>query len=70
MTELESLILLNMAPELGSIRIKRLLDYFGSASKAIKAKGSELARVLDISNNAIAQAKSALTISNGRGRLK
>ncbi len=50
MTELESLILLNMVPELRSIRIKRLLDYFGSASKAIKAKQSELSRVLDISN--------------------
>lgn len=45
MTNLENLLTLNAIPELGSIRIKRLLDYFGSAQKIFSASTYELQRV-------------------------
>ncbi len=49
MTNLESLLTLNSIYELGSIRIKRLLEYFGSAEKVLCASGDKLRRVEGIS---------------------
>lgn len=45
MTEKESAIFLNLVPGLGSIKIKRLRDYFGSFSKVVNAPKSELLKV-------------------------
>lgn len=50
MTELESLIGLNMLPQLGSIRFKRLWDHFGSGQKIIFAPKSELKQVEGITD--------------------
>lgn len=51
MTEQESLILLNMVPDLGSVRLKKLLAHFASAGNIIKAKQNELSRVDDINQS-------------------
>jgi DNA processing protein len=55
MTELEARVALNMVPQLGSIRLKRLFDYFRSGQAVLKAAPEELARVegipRDISSN-------------------
>ncbi len=40
MTEQEALIILNAVPGLGNIRIRNLLDYFGSAQTILKIPGS------------------------------
>ncbi len=48
MTERESVILLNMVPGLGGVRLKRLLESFGRVSRIIKAKESQLLGVRDI----------------------
>jgi len=42
MTEQESVILLNAIPGLGSVRIRRLVEHFGSACKVVKAKEPQL----------------------------
>jgi len=41
----QALIILNMIPQLSSIRIKRLIDYFGNAQDILKASESELQRI-------------------------
>jgi DNA processing protein len=45
MTELESLIALNMIEGLGPVTIRRLVEHFGSAEKALQATEAELRRV-------------------------
>ena len=49
MTEKESAIFLNLIPGVGSIKIKRLLEHFGSFSKAAGAAKSELIKIEGIS---------------------
>ncbi|MFC1704601.1 DNA-processing protein DprA [Candidatus Omnitrophota bacterium] len=48
MTEREAAIILNAVPEVGSIRAKRLLEYFGSARKVLSASPETLRKVSDI----------------------
>ncbi len=48
MTELEALIILNQIPELGPKRIKRLLEYFGSAQKVFNSSLEELESIESI----------------------
>ena len=50
MTELESLIGLNMLAQLGSIKFKRLWDHFGSGQKIISASREQLRQVEGISD--------------------
>ncbi len=45
MTELESLIVLNLIDGLGSITIKRLLESFGSAEKVLATRRAELLQI-------------------------
>lgn len=49
MTEKEALILLNKVTGLGSIRFRRLLDYFGSAKNILSSSRDELIRIEGIS---------------------
>ncbi|MBU2540599.1 MAG: DNA-processing protein DprA [Candidatus Omnitrophica bacterium] len=51
MTELEAKIALNMLPEIGSIRIKKLLDYYKSAKAVIEASPLELNRICSLPKN-------------------
>lgn len=51
MTEIESLIALNMLPQLSSIKFKRLWDSFGSGQKIISASNSQLRQVEGISDS-------------------
>jgi DNA processing protein len=51
MTELESLIALNMLPQLGSLKFKRLWDRFGAGQKIISASRTELRQVEGISDS-------------------
>lgn len=48
MTQREALVGLNLAGEIGSVRLKRLLDFFGSAHTVLKASYSELMQVSGI----------------------
>lgn len=45
MTEIEAFLVLNAVPELGSVRIRKLIDHFGSADKALSATVSMLVEV-------------------------
>jgi len=45
MTELEARIALNMLPEIGSIRFKRLLEYFKTAKQVLEARPQDLRKV-------------------------
>lgn len=45
MTIKEALVALNMLPRVGPVRVRRLIDAFGSAVGALNAKESELVRV-------------------------
>ncbi|MCS7151744.1 MAG: DNA-processing protein DprA [Endomicrobia bacterium] len=49
--ELIALVTLNLIPNLGPLRIKRLIDYFGSATKIISAHEDELSSVEGIGNS-------------------
>lgn len=48
MTKLEALISLNMVGDIGSIRLKKLLDYFGKAENILKAPCEKLMAVSGI----------------------
>ena len=48
MTEVEALIALNQLPVTGPVKIRRLLESFGSATNALKQAGSSLQRVQGI----------------------
>jgi DNA processing protein len=48
MTRLEALISLNMVADVGSIRLKRLLEYFGKPERILKASREKLMQVSDI----------------------
>jgi len=48
MDKLEALITLNMIPQLGSIRIRKLLDHFGSPENIFNASEHQLQKVEDI----------------------
>ena len=45
MTPLESLIILNALPNVGSLKIRLLIEHFGSADAALAASGASLKRV-------------------------
>lgn len=45
MTEQEALLILNAVPELGSVRIRNLIKYFGTADRVLKAPESKLIQV-------------------------
>ncbi len=53
MTELEAKILLNLIPDITSIRFKKLLDYFKTAEEVFRASPQELERVCGLNNQAI-----------------
>ena len=42
---LKSLITLSMIPDIGAVRIKQLLDYFGSPERILEAGDEELKNV-------------------------
>lgn len=48
MTKFEALVSLNMVLDIGSIRLKRLLEYFGTAQNILKASPEELTSVFGI----------------------
>ncbi len=48
MTEFEALVCLNMVPEIGSIRLKKLLQFFGSPQNILKAPQEKLIAVYGI----------------------
>lgn len=45
MTELEALVALNMLPQIGPVRVRRLLDAFGSAADILRTPKDRLLRV-------------------------
>ena len=45
MTDAEALVALNMLPKIGPVRVRRLVDYFGSAAAILQAPGDSLRRV-------------------------
>lgn len=45
MTDAEALVALNMLPKIGPVRVRRLVDYFGSAAAVLQAPGDSLRRV-------------------------
>jgi DNA processing protein len=49
MNHREACIALNMIPQMGPVRLRRLLDAFGSAEKILLARSSQLAEVTGIS---------------------
>ncbi|MCU0651544.1 MAG: DNA-processing protein DprA [Candidatus Omnitrophica bacterium] len=51
MTKLEALISLNMVGEIGSIRLGRLLDYFGKFENVFRASAEKLITIAGISEN-------------------
>lgn len=55
MTELESLVALNMIEGLGPITVKRLLERFGSAGQALRASEAELRGVEGLRPEALAR---------------
>jgi len=59
-TELESLIALNMVEGLGPITIKRLIDFFGSAEKALRADAGQLRQIEGIGQEKAARVSQAL----------
>lgn len=60
MTELESLIALNMVEGLGPITIKRLVEFFGSAERALGAGAGELCRIEGIGRERAARVSRAM----------
>ncbi|MDD4899942.1 MAG: DNA-processing protein DprA [Candidatus Omnitrophica bacterium] len=48
MTDFEALVLLNMVPEIGSIRLKRLMEFFGTAQNILQAPEEKLTIVCGI----------------------
>src|SRR3989338_2665002 len=48
MTRLEALISLNMVGEIGTIRLKRLLEYFGQPENILKAPQEKLTAIFGI----------------------
>ncbi|MBN1914194.1 MAG: DNA-processing protein DprA [Candidatus Omnitrophica bacterium] len=48
MTELEALVALNMAGDIGSVRLKKLLDFFGKPQNIFSASHEKLTQVSDI----------------------
>lgn len=60
MTELESLIALNMVEGLGPITIKRLVGFFGSAERAMRADAGELCRIEGIGKEKAARVSRAM----------
>jgi len=48
MTDFEALVLLNMVPDIGSIRLKRLMEFFGSAQNILQASEEKLTMVCGI----------------------
>ena len=60
MTELESLIALNMVEGLGPITIKRLVEFFGSAQRALGADTGELCRIDGIGKEKAARVSRAM----------
>ncbi len=55
MTQREAFILLNMAPHIGSIRLKRLLEYFGSPQKVLSSSKDRLIKVEGIGERLASQ---------------
>ena len=45
MTDTEAAIILNMLPQVGPVRVRRMTERFGSASAILQAKGSDLREV-------------------------
>jgi DNA processing protein len=50
MTETEAFVALNMLPHIGPIRVRKLLEVFGSPQEILKAKPQDLRRVQGIGN--------------------
>ncbi len=50
MTEFEALVGLNLILDIGSVRLKRLLDYFYTPENILKASREELTRILGIAD--------------------
>ncbi|MFH1398420.1 MAG: DNA-processing protein DprA [Candidatus Omnitrophota bacterium] len=53
MTEFEALVGLNLILDIGSIRLKRLLDYFCTPENILKAPREELMRILGIADKIV-----------------
>ena len=51
MTETEAFVALNMLPHIGPVRVRRLLEVFGSPQSILGAKQQELRRVQGIGND-------------------
>ena len=51
MTETEAFVSLNMLPRIGPVRVRRLLEVFGSPQSILGAKQQELRRVQGIGND-------------------
>jgi len=60
MSELESLIALNMVEGLGPVTIRRLIVFFGSAEKALRADREQLRRIEGIGQEKAARVSQAL----------
>jgi DNA processing protein len=58
MTQLEALVSLNLVGEIGSIRLKKLLDYFGKPENILKASQDKLMAVSGIGPEISAKIKS------------
>ncbi len=48
MTDLEALVALNLVLDIGSIRLKKLLEFFGKAENILKASAERLTAVSGI----------------------
>jgi len=58
MTKLEALVSLNMVWDVGSIRLKKLLEYFGTPENILKAPAEKLTQVFGIGENIAAKIRS------------
>ncbi|MFH1622449.1 MAG: DNA-processing protein DprA [Candidatus Omnitrophota bacterium] len=70
MNDFEAIVLLNMIPSLGSISIKRILEYFLSPKKVFEASSDELLKIEGITNKKVEAIKKAQKDINLEEELK
>src|SRR5437667_9943767 len=70
MTSTEACITLNMLPHVGPVRLRKLLEIFGSPERVLNAKRSELRAVEGIGNEVVDQISSWESIVDLSAELK
>lgn len=73
MTRREAFIALNMVPHLGPVRLRRLLDFFGSPDRLLSAKRHELERIEGMNQSlveSLASWESVVDLQRELGRIR